>query len=138
MKHKFRWILITWLVMPSWVHACSIVGLEHEIPFVAGSTELSATEVSRLTHWYLDKKKDLGMSELSLFATQVGGDSRSGDVARARLANVDALLRPLDRSGLLVVRAHLEESQVSMDAIVAIAQPACTQTASCCQTQKIQ
>ena len=122
--------------MPVWVHACSIVGLEHETSFAAGSAKLSATEVSLLTHWYLDRKRVLEMSELSLFAIQTGGDSKSADVARARLANVDALLRSLDMRDSLVVRVQVEESSANKNAIVVIAQPACAKTASCCVGQE--
>jgi hypothetical protein len=135
-KRKSRWIFILGFVMPIWVHACSIVGLEHEIPFAAANAELSATEVSLLTHWYLDKKKALGISELGLFATRAGDDPGSIDLARARLANVDALLRSLDRSDSLVMRTHVEKSFVNANTIVVIAQPACAKTASCCVGQE--
>ena len=136
MKLKSRWISIVRFVLPIWVHACSIVGLEHEIPFAVANAELLATKVSLLTHWYLDKKKVLGISELGLFATRAGDDPGSIDIARARLANVDALLRSLDRSNSLVVRTHVEKSFVNANTIVVIAQPACAKTASCCVGQE--
>jgi hypothetical protein len=136
MKLKSRWIFIVGFVMPIWVHACSIVGLEHEISFAAANAELSATEVSLLTHWYLDKKKALGISELGLFATRADDDSGSVDIARARFANVDALLRSLNMSDLLVMRTHIEKSSANKNAIVVIAQPECAKTASCCVGQE--
>lgn len=136
MKLRSRWIFIVGFAIPAWVHACSIVDLEYEIPFAVGNAELSAKEISLLTRWYLEKKKVFGINELGLFATRVVNDSRSADIGRVRLANVDALLRALDVNDLPVMRTHVEESSVDTNTIVVIAQPACATTASCCVGQE--
>ena len=123
----------------SWVNACSIGGLEHEVIFEKNSGLLPTSQVLFLTNWYVSRRDSShGIEDVVLFAYASKGDKGAVSVARERAAAVRGVITTLAVVDAIPPVIRIKEldkpplDPLAYDEVIVAIQPKCAKTHSCC------
>jgi hypothetical protein len=143
-KYLYAGIAIACVLAPTWTHACSFSGLEHEVKFASTGTHLESHELLSLTNWFVvqqdPNRATGGVYRADIFARAIKDDADSSRKAQRRLAEIAGLLNTLSTTASFEVQTHIEEFERQsikhperLGVVNATVQPACARTGSCCK-----